>query len=493
MKGPAMISSRRSSAVAAVLALSCSGFALADECTHWNGVLLQAIRTTGGPPCPIGRACAMMHLTVYDAVNSISRTHQPYFAFEEVDAGASKEAAIAAAAHRVLVELYPVQQKMLDAEYADRLALIPDGPAKDAGMALGESCAGVMMSHRVDDGSNNPIEYVFGTNPGDYVTPEDVSPNTPPFNPEWGASLPFAMTSGTQFRPVGPLGHTVMSELLQSAEYATQLNEIKTIGARDSKVRSDEQTRIAFFWANDVNGTYKPPGQLLNMTAQISESLGLTLEENVRLFALVGLAMGDAGVVAWDAKYNTDIDLWRPISGIRRADTDGNPGTEADPEWLPLNSFTPPFPAWISGHSTFGGAWAAVAAAFFRTDNVSFTITSEDPFYAKLPDAGPRSFESFSEAGFEDAISRIYLGVHWRTDCEDGYASGHALGSYIGETFFDALCPADFNADGVPNSQDFFDYLTAFFADNWRAEFNGDGVRNSQDLFDYLTAFFAGC
>jgi hypothetical protein len=476
----------------ALLALA-SGV-MADECLHWNGVLLQAIRVNGGPPCPIGRACAMMHLTVYDAVNSISRTHQPYFAFEKVDPGASKEAAIAAAAHRVLVEVYPAQQASFDKEYATRLALIPDGPAKDAGMALGESCASGMMSHRIDDGSNNPLEYQFGGNPGDFVIPEDMPPNTPPFNPEWGNTLPFGMIEGDQFRPVGPLGLTVMSDLLQSPGYVEQFNEIKAFGSRTSKVRTEDQTRIAFFWANDVNGTYKPPGHLLHMTAEISQSMGLTLDENVRLFALVGMAMGDAGVVSWDAKYNTDIDFWRPISGIRRADTDGNPGTIADPKWLPLNSFTPPFPSWISGHSTFAGAWAFAMSAFFGTNHIPFSITSEDPFYAQLPgNPGARSFTTFSQAGFEDALSRIYLGVHWRFDCEDGFKAGAELGYYIGNTFFHPVCPADFNADGVANSQDFFDYLEAFFSDSWRAEFNGDDARNSQDFFDFLTAFFTGC
>jgi hypothetical protein len=447
------------------MAAGVCGIAHADEVTHWNSVLNQAIRVNGGPPCPIGRGIAMMNGAMYDAVNSIRPTHEPYLAFEKVDPGASMEAAAAMAAHDVLIELYPAQQALFDSELATRLALIPPGPARDAGMACGVACAAHMMKHRADDGSNNPIEYIFGGNPGDYLTPEDLPPNTPPFNPEWGDSLPFSFKGDPgQFYPAGPCGgFTVMSELLASSIYAEQFNEVKSVGARDSTTRTDDQTRIAFFWANDVNGTYKPPGHLVNITITISESLGLTLQENARLFALLGLAMGDAGVVAWDSKYNTATDLWRPISGIRRADTDGNDATVADPAWLPLNSFTPPFPAWMSGHSTFGGAWSAVMIEYFGTDNIGFTITSEDPFYAELPEHPARSFNRFSDAGFEDAISRVYLGVHWRTDCEDGYTSGAALGHHIGDTWFGALCAADFNLDGVSNSQDFFDYLTAFF------------------------------
>jgi hypothetical protein len=203
----------------------------------------------------------------------------------------------------------------------------------------------------------------------------------------------------------------------------------------------------------------------------------------------VGLAMGDAGVVAWDAKYDTNIDFWRPISGIRHADLDGNPHTVADPNWLPLNSFTPPFPAWISGHSTFAGAWAGVMAEFFGTDNVTFIGTSEDPFYAQLPSHPDRTFHSFSSAGLEDALSRIYLGVHWRTDCEDGFSAGQA----IGQNFLGTPCAADFNHDGQLNAHDFFDFIHAFFAGDPSADFNHDGTVNAQDFFAFFQAFLRGC
>src|SRR5688572_8054512 len=136
------MSSLRRLMLAAGACTALTGAVQADEVTHWNGVLNQAIRVNGGPPCPIGRGIAMMNATIYDAVNSITRTHQPYFGFEKVDAGASKEAAVAAAAHSVLVEIYPAQAAFFDSEYATRLALIPAGPSRDAGVALGQSCAG---------------------------------------------------------------------------------------------------------------------------------------------------------------------------------------------------------------------------------------------------------------------------------------------------------------------------------------------------------------
>ena len=141
--------------------------------------------------------------------------------------------------------------------------------------------------------------------------------------------------------------------------------------------------------------------------------------------------MGDAGVVAWDCKYDTKIDLWRPITAIREADTDGNPHTHADPTWEPLNPFSPPFPAYISGHATFSAAHAAVMADFFGTDNVTFTIDSEDPFYHLLPEHPLRTFHSFAAAAWENAESRLYLGVHYRFDATDGNAAGTALGHWV--------------------------------------------------------------
>lgn len=486
--------SRRVHTLAAIATLAITGgVARADEVTHWIGVLQQAIRVEGGPPCPIGRSCAMVTVAMYDALNSIVGTHEPYLIAETVEAGASGEAAVAAAAHRVLVALYPEQQPMFDEELAARLALIPDGPAEASGISCGQACADHMIAHRLDDGSGDEIGYKFGGKPGDYITPEDLPAETPAFTPWWGNTRPFAMTTTSQFRPAGPLGHTVMRDLLRSPGYATQLNEVKSLGAVGSTTRTADQTALAFFWANDVDGTYKPPGHLLNITREISDSLGLSLGENARLFALVGLAIGDAAIVGWDAKYNTDIDLWRPITGIRQANTDGNPATTRDSAWLPLNAFTPPFPAYISGHSTFAGAWVASVRHFLGTDSLTFTITSEDPFFNALPGAGPRTFHRLSDAGREDALSRLYLGVHWRFDCEDGYDAGESLGDYVGRTFLRPLCPADFNLDRTLNSQDFFEYLAAFFADSRHAEFNHDGAINSQDLFDFLAAFFAGC
>jgi hypothetical protein len=473
--------------------LATCGAVRADEVTFWNDVLVSEFRLDFGTgcPCPLARAGAMTQIAVYEAVNSIERTHQPYLAFLPADPGASKEAAVAAAAHGVMVQLFPNSTTPLDDAYSARLALIPDGAAKTAGIAVGEAAAGQCVLSRANDGSQTPEIYVFGGHPGDYrPTPPNFNPEC---NPEWGNVTPFCMAYSTRYRTNGPLGFRVMTSLLSSRGYADQVNDVRTIGSRDSAIRTDEQTRIAFFWANDVNGTYKPPGHLFTMTKVVSEQSGLNLSQNARLFALVGMAMGDAGIAAWDMKFHTDIDLWRPITAIRLADTDGNPLTDPDPTWEPLNTFTPPFPSYISGHATFSAAAAAVMSEFFGTDNVTFTVDSEDPFYNALPVHGPRTFHTFSEAAIENGRSRIYLGVHYNMDSVDGNAVGFAIGHDVGQHFLLSLCPADFNGSGAVDTQDFFDFLTAFFGGTPAADFDHSGSVDSNDFFGFVHAFVTGC
>jgi hypothetical protein len=405
-----------------------------DAVTHWNDVLLEVIRDVGGSPCPIARGGAMMHGAIYDAVNSIVDTHEPYLVKVSASPIASLEAAIAHAAHDALAAAFPSTTVDIAQERDDAISAVTSGAASiAAGKAVGRSAAAAMVQARDDDGADEQPPYVSGTAPGDW-RPTELG--TSAASPQWPKVKPFAMTSGTQFRPPRPGGYRSKREMLRSAEYAAQVQEVKSLGQDSSVTRTPEQTEIAFFWANDLDGTYKPPGQLFEMTKIVSEQRGLDIVDNARLFALVALAMGDAAVVAWDAKYSRDLDLWRPASAIQQAKDDANPNTIPDPTWAPLSQktdgtrFTPPFPAYVSGHATFGAAHAAIMRQYFGTDNISFVAKTEDPHAGGVT----RAFNSFTEAARENARSRIYLGVHFQWDGDHGFHAGNALGEYISAT-----------------------------------------------------------
>jgi hypothetical protein len=463
----------------------------ADVVTEWNTVYLNTVRVVGGPPCPLARAAAMMHVAMFDALESIDHRYTPLIVKDyAAPVNANRKAAIASAAHDVLVSLYPARAAVFDAALNSSLAQIPAGPSRDAGVAAGsEVAARVVADHSDDQPFMTDTNYVYGTGPGAYQ-PTFPDFTTPPFSPGWGHCKPWCMVSGDQFRPKrGPLGYTVMSQLITSSRYAEQFREVMNYGKRQSTVRTADQTELAWFWANDRNGTYKPAGHLNYIAQIVSVQQGLNLEQNARLFAMLNVAMGDAGIVAWDGKYMTDIDLWRPITAIRNADTDGNPLTKANKNWVPLLDFSPPFPGYISGHATFGGAWAATMKAFFGTDNITFSATSDEPASAGVV----RTFRSFSEAGYEDAISRIYLGVHFRMDAEDGFQQGYLMGTSMANNFFERTCRADVSNDGSITSADMTAFTNAYFAGQRLADFNRDGHVNSADAVDFMNAYLDGC
>jgi membrane-associated phospholipid phosphatase len=389
----------------------------ADMVLQWNEILLEAVRTAGTPPPVAARIMAITHAAVYDAVNALDRSHEVYLVDALAHPRASREAAVAAAAHRVLAASFPAQIGELDNQLTASLATIPDGKAEDDGVALGQSVADQCLALRQSDGFNVTLPPFLGsTEPGQWrPTPPGLAPG---LAPHWPDVAPFAMTSGDQFRPAAP-------PALTSAEYTAAFNEVQDLGSANSATRTDDETAIALFWANGA-GTATPPGHL-NLMAQIAaEQHSNTLEENARLFALLNVALADTAISCWDAKYV--FNYWRPVTGIREAENDGNADTDADPAWTPLIG-TPPFPGYTSGHSTFSGAAAAVLADFFQTDDVSFTLPSEDPAVAA------RSFTSFSQAAIESAVSRLYGGIHWSFDNNVGLSAGTALGQYVAGNF----------------------------------------------------------
>lgn len=388
----------------------------ADLVTDWNSAALEAIRVNHTPPPVAARNLAILHVAIFDACNGIGQNCEPYLVSNKVAGVASKAAAISAAAHEVLVSLYPAQQGDFNSAYFKTLADIPDGESKRTGTTWGQSVADTVLLWRSNDGSDFVMDYTPGSGPGAWIpTPPAFLPG---LLPNWSMVVCFAMTNGAQFRPPPPPN-------LGSAQWAFDFNLTKELGRLDSTNRTEEQTEIALFWA-DGAGTVTPPGHWNVIARQMADQQGNTLDQNARLFALLNIAEADAGIAAWDCKYT--YGFWRPVTGIANADADDNPDTLPDASWMPL-IVTPNFPEYISGHSTFSGAAAAVLADFYGTDNLPFTTTSD-----ALPGV-IRHFNSFSEAAEEAGMSRIYGGIHfWSADVH-GLLCGSQIGNYAADHF----------------------------------------------------------
>lgn len=395
------------------------GAARGDVVTEWNLEALKAIKGANTPPPMAARNLAMVQAAVFDAVNATDPRYQSYHATVAPQPGASAEAAAVEAAFRVLGSLYPQNLTAFAAKYGQSLDAIPDSAAKQQGRALGQAVAQQMIDWRSNDGSTATVVYAPGTQPGQWrPTPPG---NALPLYPHWPNLVPFAITGGNQFRPVGP-------PALNSSQYAQDYDQVMQYGAKNSTVRTAEQTQVAHFWA-DGAGTYTPPGHWNMIVADVAQQRGNTLAENARLFALVNIAMADAGIVSWDAKYQ--YNFWRPITAIREGDADGNDATSGDAAWEPL-IVTPPFPENTSGHSTFSGAASTILASLYG-DDFAFTTDSEG-----LPGV-TRSFLSFSDAAEEAGISRIYGGIHFDFSNEQGLATGRQLGEYVFANYLTAV------------------------------------------------------
>lgn len=395
-----------------VLTVFCLGIsAQADVVTGWNNHLLDAIRTNRTNPPMASRQLAMLHAAIYDAVNGITRRHEPYRVRGNVPASASIQAAAAAAARRMMVTFYPAASATYEAVYQATINALGKSPNVQKGAAWGEQVAQNILAWRATDGWNAVVAPLPAVNVGDWVpTPPAFAPF---LLPQWGMVTPFAMTHPAQFRPPGP-------PPLNSETYTSSFNEVKAYGAATNSARTPDQSQIALFWA-DGAATETPPGHWNSIAQDVGAALGNTVEENARLFALLNIAMADAAIAAWDAKYI--FHNWRPVTAIRNADQDGNPATTPDTAWSSFIA-TPPFPDYVSGHSTFSGAASTVLALFFGTDDVSFTTGSDF-----LPGV-LRSFTSFSAASEEAMNSRMYGGIHFRFANEDGLASGQDIGAW---------------------------------------------------------------
>jgi PAP2 superfamily len=386
------------------LASSVAVPARGDVVTDWNNAALDAIRAGSTAPPIASRSLGILHVSIYDAVNGIVRTHEPYLVESEGPASASRQAAASAAAHEALVNLFPAAASNFDALHAAILAGIPDGPQKTAGIVWGEFVANQILAARANDGSNAIVPPPGGSGPGVWIpTPPAFLPY---LLPQWGFVVPFGMSSNSQFRPPGPPS-------LESERYTADYNEVKELGAATGSTRTEEQTEIAVFWA-DGAGTETPPGHWNSIAQIIASDRGNTLEENARLFALLNIGMADAAISAWDAKYT--FHFWRPVTAINFA--------EPELHWMSF-IVTPPFPDYVSGHSTFSGAAATVLPLFYGTEDLPF-ITESD----SLPGVY-RSFATCLDAAEEAADSRLYGGIHFRSANDDGLQAGISIGEWI--------------------------------------------------------------
>ena len=388
----------------------------ADVVLDWNALAARAIVTVGGqvPPRALIRL-AMVHLAIYDAVNAIEGgPFESYASVPKVDRPASPDAAAAAAAHDVLVALFPAQAADLDEKYAASLAALPDGIAKANGIAVGQQAAIALLQARAGDGRDATVIYVPSSGPGVWV------PTPPAFlaaqAPETPFVEPFALKSASQFRPAGPFS-------LGSDEWARDYNEIKMLGAAVGSSRTAEQTDIARFWSDN------PPLQWNRAWRALSIAKNLSLADNARYFAMLATASADALIACWDAKYS--YNFWRPVTAIRAGDSDGNADTAPDPSWIGL-LVTPNHPEYPAAHGCFSGASTETLKSFFGTDDVSFSIDS----LAAGVVQPIRTYSGFSEALTEVLEARIYGGMHYRNSTRIGANVGKQVSRFTTRHFF---------------------------------------------------------
>lgn len=399
-----------SSIAAFSLAVVFSANAHADVITDWNIIAIDTARATGNPN-PATRVVAIAQLAAYDAVNAIDQTGEKYLPGTiAVTAPASVDAAAIQAFHDALVFAVPAKQADLDKAAEKALEKLPDGPSKTNGIAVGKAAAAALVAARTADGSETPGVYPGEETLGKWrPTPTLLqAANTP----EWATLKTFGLTAQDQFDPGAP-------PELSSGAYATALLETKLYGAKTGSLRTAEETNIASFWAQQ---THLPFFQLART---FSKSHELSVDKNARFFGQLALALADARIATWNAKYK--YGFWRPVTAINSQLDDGNPDTSPDPEsdWLPFLE-TPNHPEYPSGHSATGAAGAAVLAAWFGDGN-SFAVTSETLVGA----AFTRSFTRFSDAAQENADSRIYGGIHYRFSNEAGLALGEKVADYV--------------------------------------------------------------
>jgi hypothetical protein len=422
---------------------------------YWNQVAIdasgrshtQAYREQLGPGRS-SRAVAIVQIAVFDAVNAILGGYESYTGLAPASPDASLKTAIAHAAYDTLIELFPKQVEFTDTALDEFLAGVADDDSKDAGTEVGRAAARAILDLRADDGSDH-AEPVIGVDffPRNEVGAWGMDPISQigvALGARWNEVTPFVMSSAEEFRIPPPPN-------LLSAEYTTAFNEIVRLGGDGDTTpteRTEDQTMIGIYWAYDGTPSLCAPPRLYNQVAvEIATQRGTGVLELARLLALVNVSMADSGIAIWESKFY--YQLWRPVTGVRAED--GNPDTANDPTFTPLGApasniagvdFTPPFPAYPSGHAGFGGTLFQTLRRFYGTDDIPFTFTSDElngvttDWEGILRPLLPRSYANLSEAEEENGQSRIYLGIHWAFDKTEGIAQGRRVADLVFDTVF---------------------------------------------------------
>jgi hypothetical protein len=424
-----------------------------DAILTWTSCALNAIKSAGSngkpgiPPTTGTRLMALLSTTLLDTVAAFGNSVDPYRIDVAAGNGASRQAAIVGAAQQILSQLLPGETELITAQFNKSLSEIGGSTQKiNAGLAFGAQLANQALALRANDGSSNNTPYTPPAGlPGYVWMPAESGPTAgAALGPNWGSVTPWVISSASAYQPDGLQARPDVNLDL----YAQQLNEVRQYGglastATTTSLRSAEQTEIALFWAYDRPDTFRPYGQLIDIAMDVAAKKGNSMEQNAKLLACLDTALADAVICAWKAKY--EVVQPRPYDLITGAfsDQDGVASTVRDTEWHSLLSSingvdSPPFPDYISGHSAMGGAFAGVMTGFFG-NNVNFSAASQElpgvtRYFDGLNDNGIQR-NSFYEAGFEDAISRVYGGVHIREACTDSFDVGLRVGTAVANTF----------------------------------------------------------
>jgi hypothetical protein len=392
-----------------------SAVAKADAVLDWNLIAVNTAIANGQSPFAQARYAAIVQLAVFEAVNAITREYQPYLGSIVAPHGASADAAAIQAAYRVLITYFPGSASTLGPARANSLALIPDGQAKNDGIATGDAAASAMIALRANDGSS-PAQFKI---PGPAVPGEyQATPSCPIVNGiavgtlfQWQNITPFGIPSVSDFLLDPP-------PALTSNEYAKAYNEVMAVGSVNSTERPQDRADVVHFYAASS------PTFIFNLAARqiVAQEGGRSLSENARAFALINMAINDGAVASFYNKYH--YNFWRPETAIHAGDTDGNRKTDADPNWVPFIP-APCFPGYPSNHGSLSNAGAEVMRRLYG--EAGHAITLSNPAVPTIV----LQYGSFRQITDDVSDARVYGGIHFRTDQDAGARLGRAVGSVV--------------------------------------------------------------